>query len=143
MSGPLSLQTVTADDVIVRLNALRDTIAAVRINGTPLGESAHFEPGSRAGDPIEVVIAPPGFEYKSNNLGPSAMIIEVYVIAVASDLTVHNLIALERGVADAIDLMGSDGSPYDATVRQSDPGTWRRGGAELPAYVIIAEMGLM
>lgn len=142
MSGPLNIDTVTADDVLDRLNALRDAIARVQINGTPLGESVHFEPGSRAGDPIEVIIAPPGFVYGSNNLGPSALVVEVFVIAVASDLTVHNLVALERGVADAIDLLGSDGEPFDATVRSSDPGSWRRGGAELPAYVIIAEMGL-
>lgn len=139
MSGPLNISSVSAEDVKVRLDALRDTIAAVQINGRPLGEAVSWEPASRTGDPIEVVIAPPTFQYRSNNLGPSAMLVDVYVIAVASDLTVFNLISLERGVADAIDLMSG---PYDATVQQSVPGTWRRGGAELPAYVITAEMGL-
>jgi hypothetical protein len=142
VSGPLNIQTVGASEITTRLDALRQAIADVQVNGVPLGESVRWEPGSRAGDPIEVIIAPPSFEYKSNNLGPSAMIIEVYVIVVASDLTVHNLIALERGVADAIDLIGSDGGPYDATVRQSDSGSWRRGGADLPAYLILVEMGL-
>lgn len=138
MSGPLNIQTVTAQQVGEHLDALRAAIAAVQVNGTALGESVRWEPGSRAGDPIEVIIAPPSFQYRSNNLGPSSMLIEVYVIAVASDITVHNLIALERAVADSIDLIDD----YDATVRQSDIGSWRRGGADLPAYLILVEMGL-
>jgi len=137
MSGPLNLVTVSADDVLDRMNALRDTIAAVQINGRPLGEAVRIEPAARADDPIEVIIAPPSFEYRSNNLGPSSMVFEVFVIAVASEITIHNLIALERGVADAIDLM--DGA-FEATVQASAPGAWRRGGIDLPAYLIAVEM---
>lgn len=139
MSGPLNLQTVTADDVLERLDALRDAIAAVQINGTPLGGAVRYEPGARVDDPIEVIIAPPSFDYRSNNLGPSTMQIDVFVIAVASDITIHNLVALERGVADAIDLMSD---PFEATVRGSDIGSWRRAGTDLPAYLINVEMGL-
>lgn len=137
MSGPLNLQTVSADEIVERLDALRACIAAVQINGRPLGEAVRYEPAARIDDPIEVIIAPPSLVYASNNLGPSSMIVEVYVIAVASDITVHNLIALERGVADAIDLLDE----FDATVRQSDIGAWRRGGTDFPAYVITVEMG--
>lgn len=137
MTGPLDLVTVTAEDVTARLDALRETIAAVRINGTPLGEAVTYEPASRVDDPIEVKIAPPAFGYESYNLGPNKMAIDVYVIAVASDITVHNLIALERGVADAIDMMSD---PYEAAVKGSEPGSWRRNAVDLPAYVIHVEM---
>jgi hypothetical protein len=136
VSGPLNVQTVTADAVIAELGELRDVIAAVQINGKPLGNAVRFEPASRIDDPIEVIIAPPSFVYGSNGLGPSGMLVDVYVIAVTSDITVHNLIALERAVADAIDLN------TDHTVRQSDIGSWRRGGTDLPAYRILVEAGL-
>lgn len=136
MSGPLNIETVTADEVIAELDTLREAIAAVQINGKPLGNAVRFEPAARVDDPIEVIIAPPSFLYGSNNLGPSGMMVDVFVIAVTSDITVHNLIALERGVADAIDL--SD----NATVRSSDIGSWRRGGTDLPAYRILVEIGL-
>lgn len=136
MTGPLNTQTVTADAVVAELEALREVIAAVQINGRPLGNAVRFEPAARIDDPVEVIIAPPSFVYGSNNLGPSRMMVEVYVIAVASDLTVHNLIALERGVADAIDLN------TDHAVMQSDIGSWRRGGTDLPAYRILVEVGL-
>jgi hypothetical protein len=139
MSGPLNLQTVSASDVTDRLDALRDAIATVEINGTALGEAVRYEPAARVDDPIEVIIAPPSFTYGSNNLGPSTMLIDVFTIAVASDITVHNLIALERAVADTIDLMSD---PYEAVVRSSDIGSWRRGGVDLPAYLIVVEMGL-
>lgn len=136
MSGPLNIETVTADAVVAELDTLREAIAAVQINGRPLGNAVRFEPAARIDDPIEVIIAPPSFVYGSNNLGPSGMMVDVFVIAVTSDITVHNLIALERGVADAIDL--SD----NATVRSSDIGSWRRGGTDLPAYRILVEIGL-
>jgi sulfur carrier protein ThiS len=141
VSSPLDLRTVTAADVMARLRALRETIAAVQVNGKPLGESVMIEPAARVGDPIEVVIAPPAFLYGSNGLGPDRMMVKVYVIAVASDIAVENLIALERGVADAIDMMEMS-AEFDATVRSSDPGTWRRGAVELPAYVIDVEMSV-
>lgn len=137
MSGPLNITTVTADQVVEGLETLRAAIAAVQINGTPLGNAVRFEPASRLDDPIEVIIAPPSFEYRSNNLGPSAMIVEVFVIAVISDITVHNLIAMERGVADAIDL-----NVDAAVVQSSSVGSWRRGGTDMPAYRIVVEMGL-
>lgn len=136
MTGPLNIETVTASAVVAELEALRAVIAAVAINGRPLGNAVRFEPAERIDDPIEVIIAPPSFVYGANNLGPSGMLVDVFVIAVASDLTVHNLIALERGVADAIDLN------TDHTVRQSDIGAWRRGGTDLPAYRILVEVGL-
>lgn len=139
MSGPLNLQTVTADDVIEHLDALRDAIADVQINGVPLGGAVRYEPAARVDDPIEVIIAPPSFSYGSNNLGPSLMVIDVFVVAIASDITIHNLIALERGVADAIDLMSD---PFEAVVRGSDIGSWRRGAVDHPAYLITVEMGL-
>lgn len=137
MSGPLNLQTVSAGDIVERLDALRDAIAAVQINGRPLGEAVRYEPAGRIDDPIEVIIVPPSFRYATNNLGPSSMLIAVFVIAVASDITTHNLIALERGVADAIDLMSD---PFEATVQSSDVASWRRGNNDLPAYLITVEM---
>lgn len=136
MSGPLNIETVTADAVLAELEALREVIAGVQVNGKPLGNAVRFEPAARIDDPIEVIIAPPSFVYGANNLGPSGMMVDVFVIAVTSDITVHNLIAMERGVADAIDL------GTDHTVRQSDIGSWRRGGTDMPAYRILVEVGL-
>lgn len=136
MTGPLNVATVTADAVVDELEGLRAVIAAVQVNGRALGNAVRFEPAGRIDDPIEVIIAPPSFVYGSNNLGPSGMLVDVFVIAIASDLTVHNLIALERGVADAIDLN------TDHTVRSSDIGSWRRGATDLPAYRILVEVGL-
>lgn len=137
MSGPLNVQTVSADDVLAKLDELRAVIAAVQINGVPLGNAVRYEPASQVNDPIQVIIAPPGFTYASSNLGPSSMLVDVYVMAVVDDISVHNLVSLERGVADAIDLNHSD-----ATVRQSDPGSWRTGGTDRPAYRILVEVGL-
>lgn len=137
MSGPLNLQTVSADDIVARLDALRDAIAAVQINGRPLGEAVRYEPAGRLDDPVEVIITPPSFAYRTNNLGPSNMTIAVFVIAIASDITVHNLIGLERGVADAIDLMDGE---FEATVQSSDVASWRRGTTDFPAYLITVEM---
>lgn len=136
MSGPLNVQTVTADAVMALLDELREVIAAVQINGRALGNAVRYEPAGRVDDPIEVIIAPPSFAYGSNNLGPSIATVDVFVIAVASNITVQNLIALERAVADAIDLN------TDHAVRSSDPGAWRRGGTDLPAYRVLVEMGL-
>jgi hypothetical protein len=129
---------VTAAEIVTALEALRGVIAAVTINGRPLGRSVRFEPGASTGDPIEVNIAPPAFDYRSNCLGPTSMTVDVYVVAVQGDLSVHNMIALERGVADAIDTSDE----VDATVTGSVPGVWRRGTTDLPAYVITATVGL-
>lgn len=137
MTGPLNVDTVTPDAVIEELTALQAIIAAVQINGRPLGNAVRFEAAGRVDDPIEVIIAPPSFIYGSNGLGPSSMLVDVFVIAILGDITVHNLVALERGVADAIDL-NSD----TATVRSSDIGSWRRGGTDMPAYRILVEVGL-
>jgi hypothetical protein len=132
----VSDETLTADEVIAKLDELRDAIAPVQINGVPLGNAVGYEPGATAGNPIEVIIAPPSLTYDSNCLGPSGMSVEVFVIAAASDITIHNLIALERGVADAID------ANTDAVVRSSAPGVWRRGSTDLPAYVIQVDVPL-
>ena len=138
MTGPGMLPTVTADQVIEAMGALADVIRAVQINGRPLGDAVRFEPVAKTGDPIEVILAPPGFNYGGNALGPTSMTVEVFVVAIATDLTVHNLIALERGVADAIDSNRS----VDATVRGSAPGVWQRGNTSHAAYVITVEVGL-
>lgn len=136
MTGPLDVSTVTADDVMTQLDGLREVIAAVQINGRPLGNAVRYEPAGRVDDPIEAIIGPPSFIYDSNGLGPSRALVEVFVIAVASNIAIQNLIALERGVADAIDLN------TDHAVRSSDIGVWRRGGTDLPAYRILVEMDL-
>lgn len=136
MTGPLNVTTITADDVMAHLDQLVEVIAAVRINDRPLGNAVRYESAGRLDDPIEVIIAPPSFEYRSNNLGPSKALVEVFVIAVASNITTRNLIALERAVADAIDYN------TDHAVLSSDLGAWRRGGTDLPAYRILVEMNL-
>lgn len=130
--------TVTAADVVAALDALRAVIAEVPINGRPLGRAVRWEPGAATGDPIEVNMAPPRFLYETSCLGPRGMIVDVFVVAVQGDLTVRNMIALERGVADAIDQSES----VDATVTGSIPGVWQRGGSDMPAYVISVEVGL-
>jgi hypothetical protein len=131
-------ETITADQVIAALTRLRDVIATVRINGTPLGNAVTFEPGESVGYPIEVKIGPPAFNYRKHCLGPVSMDVDVFVVAITSDLTVHNMISLERGVADMVD--ASD--EVDATVNNSAPGVWRRGSTDHPAYVINVTIGL-
>ena len=138
MSTPIN--SVGADQIVARLDGLRDAIAAVEINGRPLGEAVRYEPGAKTGDPIEVNIAPPEFLYDGNCFGPTRMRLQVFVVAVMSDITVHNLIALERGVADAID--ACDPNRCDATVTGSTPGTWRKNGVDYPAYVITCEASI-
>lgn len=128
--------SVSADQIVAKLAALCAVIGRVQINGRPLASAVRYEGAGKVGDPIEVIVAPPAFTYGGNCLGPTGMIVEVFVVAVASDLTVHNLIALERGVADAIDLASDVDNTLDCTVIESAPGVWRRGGADLPAYVI-------
>lgn len=130
--------TVTAADVVAALDALRDVIAAVEINGKPLGRAVRYEPGGSTNDPIEVNIAPPSFSYRTGCLGPTSMTTDVFLVVVVGDISVHNMIALERGVADAIDSSES----VDATVQGSTPGVWRRGTTDMPAYVITVEVGL-
>jgi len=132
------LPTVTADQVMTALSALADVIRLIEINGRPLGDAVRFEPIAKVGDPIEVILAPPSFNYGGNALGPRSMTVEVFVVAIATDLTVHNLIALERGVADAID----SSNDVDATVLGSAPGVWQRGNTSHAAYVISVEVGL-
>lgn len=139
MSQPTS---ITADEIVAKLQAICDVVGRVQINGRPLGSAVRYEPAGKVGDPIEVIVAPPSFEYRGNCLGPSSMIVEVFVVAVASDLTVHNLIALERGVADALDLASGVDSSLDCTVISSAPGVWRRGTTDLPAYVIQTAVSL-
>lgn len=130
--------SVTAAQVVAALDALRGVIAAVQINGRPLGSAVRWEPGAATGDPIEVNIAPPSFEYRGNCTGPTSMTVDIFVVAVQGDLSVHNMIALERGVADALD----ESDEVDATITGSIPGVWRRGTSDLPAYVITAAVGL-
>lgn len=134
--------SVTAAEIVHRLNELRRAIAEVQINGRPLGSAVRYEPAASAGDPIEVNIAPPEFKYEGNCLGPTGMIIDVYVVAVSSDITVLNLIQLERGVADAIDMAESNGFEVDATVTGSQSGIWNSDGVDHPAYVINCEVGI-
>lgn len=139
MSQPTS---ITADQIVAKLAAICAVIARVEINGRPLGSAVRYEPAAKTGDPIEVIIAPPTFEYRGNCLGPSSMLVDVFVVAVASDLTVHNLIALERGVADALDLASDVDETLDCTVISSSLAVWRRGAADLPAYVIQTAVAL-
>lgn len=136
------MSSVTADEIVFRLDELKRAIAEVQINGRPLGSAVRYEPAGNSGDPIEVNIGPPEFRYDGNCLGPTGMTVDVFVVAVSSELTVHNLIALERGVADAIDMAESNGFEVDATVKSSTPGIWNDNGIDHPAYVITCEVGI-
>lgn len=139
MSQPTS---ISADEIVSKLAAICAVIALVEVNGRPLGSAVRFEPGAKTGDPIEVIVAPPSFTYGGNCLGPTSMTVEVFVVAVASDLTVHNLVSLERGVADALDLASEVDPSLDCTVISSNLGVWRRGTVDLPAYVITTDVSL-
>lgn len=124
------------DNVMGSLEELRDTLAAIEVNGQQLGPAVRID-AAGADYPLQVVITPPTYDYSAYGTKPVQMTVQIYCIVPAGAGSTRNLVALSLAVAAAVD------ENSDAAVVGSESGSWRTGGqVELPAQVLTVEVPL-
>lgn len=84
------------------------------------------------------VVGPPQMEFLSGCVGPTQLVLHVYVVVSADDpgRAVEQLYDLTPQVAAAIDQF------TEAVVTQAVPGNFGAGGTQLPAYLVTCEVPL-
>lgn len=88
-------------------------------------------------DPPAVALAPPSLrEYSTIDGGPRVAVWTVAMVVPAGEHVVSGLFALLPVVCAALE------GAADAVVTRAEPGVYRAGGTELPAYFITAEVAL-
>lgn len=125
------------DQVTAALEALRETVAAIKVNGRELGSAVRWEPGAKVGDPLQVIIVPTTFRYENYGEGlPTEMVVQLFCTVPVGDRATINLITLGLAVGQAVE------ANTGAAVTGSDTGTWRVGAVELPAQIVTVEVPL-
>ncbi len=112
---------------------------------TRLGDACEQVEGVRVlrrptvtGDPPVVYVQPPSLTWDAYGTGPTEAVFEVIIAVRADAHAVERLFDLLDPVTEALDT--ADG--VSAVVKESEPGVWRVGTAELPCYFIRCEVSL-
>lgn len=88
-------------------------------------------------DPPAVGLAPPQLRWEGPiEFGPREATWTAALVVPAGGDVVGDLLALVPVVADALE------GTADAVVTRAEPGVYRAGGTELPAYYVFAEVAL-
>lgn len=93
-------------------------------------------PGKAPAPPV-VYIPPAAFAWEGYVLAPTEATFELVLAVAADERAVEALYDLLPQVTESI-----DGSAVDAVVKSADPGVWRVGSVELPAYFITVEAAI-
>jgi hypothetical protein len=88
-----------------------------------------------SGDPPFFYVQPPSMTWETYGFGPTEAVYEGVLAVAADENAVDRLLEFLRPITDAID----GAKDVDAAVVSAEPGVWRAGNTELPAYFIRAE----
>lgn len=133
---------MTYDNVQAAHDALMASLEAASV---PLADALRYVVVgdlSELTDPPAVALSPPSLTWDGPfEFGPSAATWVIALVVASGNGTttlgpVGDLFTLLPVVAQAID------GTADAVVRQAEPGVYRAGASELPAYFITAEVAL-
>lgn len=108
-----------------------------RAAATVVGVRVLSRPGI-AGDPPLVYVQPPTLTWERFDLGPSEAVFEVILAVAADENAIERLFELLDPVCNAIE----NARDVDADVVSAEPGLWRAGNTELPAYFIRTEVAV-
>jgi hypothetical protein len=128
---------MTYDNVQAAHDAL---VAALEAAAAPLADDQRFVVVADLGeatDPPAVVLAPPQLRWQGPiEFGPREATWTAAIVVPAGGDVVGDLFRLLPIVADAIE------GTADAVVDRAEPGVYRAGATELPAYFVFAEVAL-
>lgn len=112
-----------ADD----LATLLETVGGLRIERRPGGAPA----------PPVLYVPPAELTWDGYALAPTAASWQLVLAVAADERAIEALYDLLPQVTETI-----DGSSVDAVVKSAEPGVWRVGAVELPAYFITVEAAI-
>lgn len=115
-------------------------IASLKAAAAPLSDDTRYVVLGgleEATDPPAVILAPPQLRWDGPiELGPREATWQAVLVVPAGGDVVGDLFRLLPIVTDAID------GTADAVVTRAEPGVYRAGATELPAYFVFAEVAL-
>lgn len=88
-------------------------------------------------DPPGALVAPPTLSWGSYAVDPTDATFVVPVVVAQTERALSELLVWTPLVVAAISEV------ENAAVRTAEPGTWAAGGADLPAYLVTVEVGLI
>jgi hypothetical protein len=91
-------------------------------------------PGAQGAPPL-VYVPPPSLTWDGYEINPTDAVFEVVLAVAADEYAIERLYEFLPPVCEALDTAKG----CDATVKSAEPGVWRAGSTDLPAYFIRVE----
>jgi hypothetical protein len=89
-----------------------------------------------AGETPLAYVQPPTLSWDGFEIDPTEAVFEVILAVAADEKAIERLFDLLPQVTNALD------QAEDAVVKSAEPGVWRAGASELPAYFIRVEVAI-
>jgi hypothetical protein len=106
------------------------------VDGVVPGVRVYRRPGASLNPPA-FYVQPPSLTWDAYEDDPTESVFECVLVVAADDRALARLFELLPQVTRAL-----DESAAEAVVKSAEPGIWRVGTAELPAYFIRVEVAL-